>query len=154
AYLTVSEVFPLEIRALAIAFFYAMSTAFGGITGPLIFGALIGSNDLGTLYIGYLVGAVLMIAAGCIEWLLGVDAEQRSLESIATPVSAQDAGKKPRRRRSGRTQWAPRPAYSAVEGNPGVEQEIENLQAALAEHGPLSRSRLASIAGSRLWGPG
>ena len=111
AYLTVSEVFPLEIRALSIAFFYAISTAFGGITGPVIFGLLIGSNDPGTLYYGYLAGAALMIGAGVIEWWLGVDAEQESLESIAPPVSAQDAGDGPSRR-PGRSSAAPRPAAS------------------------------------------
>ncbi len=159
-----SEVFPLEIRALSIAFFYAISTAFGGITGPVIFGLLIGSGDPGTLYYGYLVGAALMIGAGVIEWWLGVDAEQESLESIATPVSAQDAGedaaRRPKRRRSsGRSQWAPRPAYSAIEGSPGVEAEIERLQAVLEEHGQLSRERLAgpdrrTPVGPRLHEPG
>ena len=102
-----------------------------------------------------------MIGAGIIEWWLGVDAEQESLENIATPVSAQDAGDGPeppakpkRRRSSGRSQWAPRPAFSAVEGSPGVEAEIVRLQAVLEEHGQLSRERLGSLTGARLWGPG
>jgi hypothetical protein len=102
-----------------------------------------------------------MIGAGVIEWWLGVDAEQESLENVATPVSAKEAEgtseqpERPRRRRSsGRSQWAPRPAYSAVEGSPGVEQEIQRMQAILQEHGQLSRDRLAQLTGARLWGPG
>ena len=57
AYLTVSEIFPMETRAMAIAFFYAVGTAIGGITGPLLFGALVQSSDRGQIFIGYLVGA-------------------------------------------------------------------------------------------------
>lgn len=88
AYLTVSEVFPMEIRAMAIALFYAVGTALGGITGPVIFGQLIGTGDRGTLFIGYLVAAALMIVAALVEWVIGVKAERRSLESIAAPLTA------------------------------------------------------------------
>jgi MFS family permease len=88
AYLTVSEVFPMEIRAMAIALFYAIGTALGGITGPIIFGQLIGTGDRGTLLIGYLVAAGLMVVAALVELVIGVRAERRSLESIAAPLTA------------------------------------------------------------------
>lgn len=88
AYLTVSEVFPMEIRAMAIALFYAVGTALGGITGPVIFGQLIGTGDRTALFIGYLAAAALMIVAALVELALGVKAERRSLESIAAPLTA------------------------------------------------------------------
>ena len=88
AYLTVSESFPLEIRALAIAFFYAFGTALGGIAGPAFFGRLIDTHQRGAVYSGYLVGSALMLAAGVIAAVWGVDAERRSLESVAAPLSA------------------------------------------------------------------
>jgi MFS family permease len=91
AYLTVSEIFPMETRAMAIAFFYAIGTGVGGISGPLLFGVLIASGKRGDLTIGYLIGAVLMIAAGLVEVWLGVNAEQKPLEEIATPLTAEDA---------------------------------------------------------------
>lgn len=88
AYLTVSEVFPMEIRAMAIALFYAIATGLGGITGPIIFGQLIGTGDRSDLLIGYGLAAALMIGAAVAELILGVRAEQRSLESVATPLTA------------------------------------------------------------------
>ena len=88
AYLTVSEVFPMEIRAMAIALFYAIGTALGGITGPIVFGQLIGTGDRGTLLIGYLIAAGLMIVAALVELISGVKAERKSLESIAVPLTA------------------------------------------------------------------
>ncbi|WP_271176498.1 MFS transporter [Leifsonia poae] len=88
AYLTVSEVFPMETRAMAIAFFYAVGTAIGGITGPILFGQLIEAGSH-AVAIGYFIGAGLMIAAGLVELFLGVDAEGKSLEDIAEPLSAQ-----------------------------------------------------------------
>ena len=95
AYLTASEVFPMETRALCIAFFYAIGTAAGGITGPLLFGALIedasGSKDITGIALGYYLGAVLMVAGGLVEVFLGVKAEGQSLEDIAMPLTAQDA---------------------------------------------------------------
>jgi MFS family permease len=95
AYLTASEVFPLETRALCIAFFYAIGTAAGGIAGPLLFGWLIdnatASGDISKIAIGYYIGAALMIAGGIIEAFLGVKAEGQSLESIAQPLTAEDA---------------------------------------------------------------
>jgi MFS family permease len=88
AYLTVSEVFPLEIRGLAIAVFYACGTLLGGVSAPLIFGVLIQSHSRTNLMYGYLAGAALMIVAAVTEATIGVKAERRSLESITTPLSA------------------------------------------------------------------
>ncbi|MER7007068.1 MFS transporter [Dactylosporangium sp. NPDC000555] len=88
AYLTVSEIFPLEIRAKAIAVFFAIAQCVGAI-GPVFYGWLIGEGtDPGRLFIGYLVGAVVMIIGGVVEIVLGVDAEGKSLEHVATPLSA------------------------------------------------------------------
>ena len=81
----------MEIRALAIAFFYAIGTAIGGITGPLVFQKLGESGDPGQVMIAYLIGAAVMAFGGIVEILLGVRAEQRSLEDIAAPLSAEDA---------------------------------------------------------------
>ncbi|MGZ3665724.1 MAG: MFS transporter, partial [Ktedonobacterales bacterium] len=77
--------------AIAIAFFYAIGTAIGGALAPVIFGALIGTGKPINLFYGYLFGAALMAAAGVVELLFGVDAERKSLESIATPLSAEAA---------------------------------------------------------------
>ncbi len=87
AYLTVSETFPLEIRALAIAVFYAVGTGLGGVAGPALFGALIDSGSRTSVFIGYLIGAVLMIAAAAIAWRWGVAAERRPLEHVARPLA-------------------------------------------------------------------
>jgi MFS family permease len=89
AYLTASEIFPLEARALAIAIFYALGTAIGGSTAPSLFGYLIGTGSAWALSAGYLVAAVLMAAAALVEAKLGVDAEGRPLESIAGPLSSE-----------------------------------------------------------------
>jgi MFS family permease len=88
AYLTVSESFPLEIRALAIAVFYAFGTALGGMVGPAFFGRLIDTHQRSEVFSGYLVGSALMLIAGLIAAIWGVDAERRSLESVAAPLSA------------------------------------------------------------------
>ena len=88
AYLTVSESFPLEIRALAIAVFYAFGTALGGIAGPAFFGRLIDTHQRSAVFTGYLVGSALMIGAAVVAAIWGVDAELKSLENVATPLSA------------------------------------------------------------------
>src|SRR5437016_459619 len=88
SYLTVSEIFPLEIRALAIAFFYAVGTGIGGIAGPWLFGALIDTGSRFSLFVGYLFGSLLMLAAAFIAARYGVAAERRSLESISRPLAA------------------------------------------------------------------
>ncbi|HYA30448.1 MAG TPA: MFS transporter [Acidobacteriota bacterium] len=90
AYLTVSETFPLEIRALAIAFFYAVGTGIGGIVGPSLFGALIDTGSRTSLFGGYLLGALLMIFGGCVAWLWGIDAERKPLEAVARPLTFVD----------------------------------------------------------------
>jgi MFS family permease len=90
AYLTVSETFPLEIRALAIAFFYAVGTGVGGIVGPLLFGILINTGSRGSVAIGYYVGAALMIGAALVEALWGVAAERKPLEQVARPLAFVD----------------------------------------------------------------
>ena len=90
AYLTVSEIFPMETRALAIAFFYAVGTAIGGITGPLLFGELIGSGDRGQVAIAFYIGAAAMAVGGIAELFFGVRAEGQSLEDIARPLTATD----------------------------------------------------------------
>jgi MFS family permease len=87
AYLTVSESFPLEVRALAIAFFYAVGTAAGGALAPSLFAWLIGTGSRGNVFIGYLIGAALMIGAAIVELAIGVKAERRSLEDVARPIS-------------------------------------------------------------------
>jgi MFS family permease len=89
AYLTASEIFPLETRALAIAIFYALGTAIGGATSPLLFGYLVGTGSLWSLAGGYVFAAILMLVAALAELKFGVDAEMRSLESIAEPLSSE-----------------------------------------------------------------
>jgi MFS family permease len=89
AYLTASEIFPLETRALAIAVFYALGTAIGGATSPLLFGYLVGTGSLWSLAGGYVFAAILMLVAALAELKFGVDAEMRSLESIAEPLSSE-----------------------------------------------------------------
>ncbi|OJY50248.1 MULTISPECIES: MFS transporter [unclassified Pseudonocardia] len=88
AYLTVSEIFPLEVRSKAIAVFFAIAQCFGAL-GPVIYGALIGDgSEPIRLFYGYLLGAAVMVAGGLVAYFLAVDAEGRSLEEIATPLSA------------------------------------------------------------------
>jgi MFS family permease len=87
AYLTVAETFPLEIRALAIAVFYAFGTGLGGIIGPLLFGQLIQTQQRGSLLIGYLIGAALMCVAALVQGVWGVAAERQALEQVARPLS-------------------------------------------------------------------
>lgn len=90
AYLTVSEIFPMETRALAIAFFYAIGTGLGGIIGPLMFGRFIESGDTGLVATGFFISAAVMALAGVAEIVLGVKAEQENLEDIAEPLTAGD----------------------------------------------------------------
>jgi MFS family permease len=87
AYLTVSEVFPLEIRAMAISIFYAVGTLAGGVGAPALFGALIETNSRSKLLLGYLLGSVLMLFAAAMEWKFGVKAEGLSLEEISAPLA-------------------------------------------------------------------
>lgn len=88
AYLTVSEVFPMETRALAIAIFYAVGTGIGGIIGPQLFGRLVPTGKTSDVFTALAVGAVLMMIGGIAELAFGVKAERRRLESVARPLTA------------------------------------------------------------------
>jgi MFS family permease len=90
AYLTVGEIFPLEMRALAIAVFYTIGTAAGGVIGPWLFGALIGTGERRLIAIGYLVGSILMLVAAGLTVRIGIAAERRPLEDVAKPLSHVD----------------------------------------------------------------
>jgi MFS family permease len=87
AYLTVSETFPLEVRALAIALFYAIGTGIGGVAGPALFGVLIDTGSRNSVFAGYLLGSALMIAAAAVAWRYAVAAERKPLESVARPLA-------------------------------------------------------------------
>jgi MFS family permease len=104
AYLTVSEIFPMEVRALAISLFFAVGTAIGGITGPALFGQFIHSGNRHLIALGFFIGAGAMALGGIAELLFGVSTEQRSLETIAKPMSGPGcaASGPVRARRSGR----------------------------------------------------
>ncbi|MEV0980647.1 MFS transporter [Streptomyces sp. NPDC049915] len=88
AYLTVSEIFPMETRAMSIAFFYALGTAAGGISGPMLFADLTGTGEVGDTVLAFSIGAALMCVAGLVAAFLAVNAERRSLEDIAEPLTA------------------------------------------------------------------
>jgi MFS family permease len=90
-YLTVGESFPLEIRAVAIALFYAFGTGVGGVAAPALFGALIATGSRSHVFSGYLFGAAAMIVAALVEATLGVDAERKPLEAVAAPLSLEEA---------------------------------------------------------------
>ncbi len=170
AYLTASEIFPMETRALAIAFFYAIGTAAGGIAGPLLFGKLIATGDAGKVAIAFLIGAGVMALGGIAELLFGVNAEQTPLEEIAKPLSATDAGDSGtgptrqgdrgragmRRYRpgTGRGPSAPVPAISYAVPQVGLDSQVETIESVLRDHGPAGRAELARLVGARYWGPG
>jgi MFS family permease len=160
AYLTVSEIFPMETRALAIAFFYAIGTAVGGITGPYLFGKMIESGSDSQVAIAFFIGAGVMALGGIFELLFGVKAEQQELEGIAPPLSAEDAEgeaeerpappPRPRRAYSSPGMWVAAPVAAV-----GFEREVRAIERALAEHeGPVDRRELAALVGARFWGPG
>ena len=158
AYLTVSEIFPMETRALAIAFFYAIGTAVGGITGPYLFGKMIESGKESQVAIAFFIGAAVMALGGIVELMFGVKAEQKELEGIAKPLTAEEAegAGEPERE-----PWQPRragfsPGMSMAEATPpvGLEREVAAIEHALDEHGPADRQELATLVGARFWGPG
>ena len=92
AYLTVSEIFPQELRALAIALFFALGTAAGGVAAPWLFGELIASGSRASVFYGYALGSALMLVAAGVESWLGVDAERAPLERVAPPLSTHPGG--------------------------------------------------------------
>jgi len=178
AYLTVSEIFPMETRALAIAFFYAIGTAIGGVTGPFLFGKMIESGEESQVAIAFFLGAAVMALGGLAEVLFGVKAEGAELEKIAKPLTAEDAeesepgrddGAQPRpqpesprhreqarryRLGPGRTSYSPGMAVSTPVTELEFTREIERIQSALSENGPLERGELGRRVGARFWGPG
>ena len=87
AYLTASEVFPLEMRAISISIFYAVGTGAGGFAAPALFGALIETGSRSNVFIGYAIGAGLMLIAAVFAWRLAVDAERKPLEEVAPPLN-------------------------------------------------------------------
>ncbi len=91
AYLTVSEVFPLETRALCIAVFYAVGTGIGGVIGPQVFSRMINTESYEQVFLALSLGAVMMILGGLAELVFGVKAERESLESIAKPLTVEDS---------------------------------------------------------------
>ena len=180
AYLTVSEIFPMETRALCIAFFYAVGTGLGGAVGPLLFGALINTKHVTPVFWGYVLAAGLMAASGIVAAFLAVDAEGKQLEEIAKPITAAEAevvgadadgshagdgdgasaaaaGTPARRsRRFGRGQshgWAPQASFSA-HVDPDLREEIDAIIGALQNAGPLDRDALKQQVNARRWGPG
>jgi len=172
AYLTVSEIFPMETRALAIAFFYAVGTGLGGIVGPLLFGHLIDSGQESRVAIAFLVGAGVMALGGIAELLFGVAAEQQSLEDIAQPLTAEEAergpaetgqGPGPRRRAEVLRRYRPGPGtmhgsagalVSFPLAPPSLNRQTDALVQVLRERGTLSRRELALSVQARRWGPG
>lgn len=152
AYLTVSEIFPMESRALSIAFFYAVGTAAGGIVGPLLFGELINSGNLKNVAWGFLIGAVVMAMGGVAEILFGVAAEQRQLEDVAEPLTATGGGAF----RPGPGPLASARAMSLAGPHVRIplDREIDLIAAALEERGSANRRELRRRVGARRWGPG
>jgi MFS family permease len=183
AYLTVSEIFPMETRALAIALFYAIGTAVGGISGPLLFGQFIHSGNLDQVATGFLIGAGAMALGGIAELLWGVRAEGRSLEAIAEPLSAADAASEEdaaarderiaeRRDRDRRGMRRFRPGPGGSFNSPGMlgsvgdrrewrnasdaqlDREVGAIGASLRAGGALGRDQIARTVGAVGWGPG
>ena len=176
AYLTVSEIFPMESRALSIAFFYAVGTAAGGIAGPLLFGHLINTGSQSKVAIGFFIGAATMAIGGLAELFFGVKAEQRQLEDIAEPLSATDGeeddggtgaerSRDPDEHPRGRVRGRYRPGPARYRGSPGMpvsspyapvelRREVEMVDRALREGGNLERRELRRRVGARYWGPG
>jgi MFS family permease len=177
AYLTVSEIFPMETRALAIALFYAVGTAVGGISGPLLFGHFVHSGSADQVATGFLIGAAAMALGGVAELLWGVAAEQKSLEDIAPPLSAERgdrirdrAARRAEQARAGLRRFRPGPGSSfyspgmvgtaggerrsAAMADAALDREIQTLAALLEEFGASDEQRLAHRAHAGDWGPG
>jgi MFS family permease len=168
AYLTVSEIFPMETRALAIAFFFAVGTGIGGIIGPLLFANMIASGNRGEVATAFLIGAAVMAIGGIAEIFFGVKAEQVPLEDIAKPLTAEEAEHMPEREREGRRRYRPGPGLEYPYYSPGLmgtslrrptalaelQHEVEAIGRAVDEGGAISRDELYRVVGGRRWGPG
>jgi MFS family permease len=156
AYLTVSEIFPMETRALAIAFFYAIGTAVGGITGPYLFGKMIESGSDSQVAIAFFIGAGVMALGGIFELLFGVKAEQQELEGIAPPLSAEDAEgaaeerpappPRPSRAYSSPGMWVAAPVAAV-----GFEREVRAIERAPS---PSTTARSTAASSPRSWARG
>jgi hypothetical protein len=171
----------METRAMAIAFFYAVGTGLGGAIGPVLYGNLIDKSHPGKLAVGFFIAAGLMAGAGLVEAVLGVPAEQKSLEEIAEPLTAEEGEgreepeepaahrRRPRSRvepglvrahpepftRFSRSAWSPwQLSYDELAEDPLQAREIEALVTATRAHGPLHTRRLAAEVNARRWGPG
>ena len=119
AYLTVSEIFPMETRALAIAVFYAIGTGLGGIIGPQLFGRLVPTGNTSDVFVALAIGAMLMIVGGVIEIVFGVKAEGRRLEGIAKPLTAVGGAVRTSAHRAGSAAAGVRPRrHSTSPGTP------------------------------------
>jgi hypothetical protein len=164
----------METRALSIAFFYAVGTAAGGIAGPLLFGHLIASGSQDQVATGFFIGAVVMAIGGIAELVFGVKAEQKPLEEVAEPLTAEEGGEaeEPEREEPARPLPAPRRAPGRFRPGPGplssaramsvagphppvpLDSEVAIIEAALREQGSCSRRELRRRVGARYWGPG
>jgi MFS family permease len=174
-YLTVSETFPLEIRAMAIAFFYAIGTGVSGILGPWLFGNLIASETRINVFYGYLAAGCVMVVGGLVHYFFGIAAEQRGLEDIAQPLSAEEAERGDEeeetdegraatghvetpapgaglRRRSGAGGLPRISDYEAEDRE--LRKEVEILVTALEQDGPAQRHELGRRVRAGYWGPG
>jgi MFS family permease len=165
AYLTVSEIFPMETRAMSIAFFYAVGTGLGGAVGPLLFGALINTKHVTPVFWGYVLAGGLMIASGVVAAFLAVDAEQKQLEAIAKPITAAEAevaGGEAKERPTERARlglgashgWSPLTSYSTSSIDEEIRDEVEAIVQVLRAEGPLTRDELKRKVNARRWGPG
>jgi MFS family permease len=161
AYLTVSEIFPMETRALSIAFFFAVGTAAGGITGPLLFGHLIASGSESQVAVGFFIGAAVMTLGGVAELFFGVGAEQEQLEDVAEPLTAEGV-EEPQRPSPPQRRFRPGPARIGSPGMPvsaplppaAFVRELDMIDHALQDRGSANRHELARRVGARYWGPG
>lgn len=148
AYLTASEIFPMETRALAIAFFYAIGTAVGGIIGPLLFGKLIATGHKDPVAIAFLIGAAVMALGGVVDLFFGVKAAGVQLEEIARPLTAVDAGGEPATGRAAAGQSrAGAPALSAAQVAARHHRaQADDERARAAEHRAAAHEQLALVA--------
>ena len=154
AYLTVSEIFPMEIRAMCITLFYAVGTGLGGIVGPVLFGALVETGRAGSVALGYYVGAAVMIIGGVAELALGVEAAQRPLEDVATPLSAQPSAAAADEDRDATPRPVPPRAYNPRPvDDPERDRELGAILQALGD-GPLEPTELAEQVDAAAWEPG